>query len=94
MLRSGDHQLVPENVRDQILLWDKERRRVIMDEVWVHQCRDAAEFAAVGQYASDSDALAWGAAHTNKLYIHWSKHTLVQKYVRKWRTKQAQKLGV
>mmetsp|Transcript_38732 Transcript_38732/g.69833 ORF Transcript_38732/g.69833 Transcript_38732/m.69833 type:complete len:597 (-) Transcript_38732:131-1921(-) len=94
MLRSGDHQLVPDNVRDQILLWDKERRRVIMDEVWVHQCRDAAEFAAVGQYASDSDALAWGAAHTNKLYIHWSKHTLVQKYVRKWRTKQAQKLGV
>eukprot|EP00571_Detonula_confervacea_P010967 CAMPEP_0172303888 /NCGR_PEP_ID=MMETSP1058-20130122/5397_1 /TAXON_ID=83371 /ORGANISM="Detonula confervacea, Strain CCMP 353" /LENGTH=601 /DNA_ID=CAMNT_0013014925 /DNA_START=134 /DNA_END=1939 /DNA_ORIENTATION=+ len=88
MLRSGGQQLVPSNVRDQILLWDKERRRVTMDEVWVHQCRDAAEFAAVGQYASDSDALAWGAAHTNKLYIHFQKWEQVQTFIRKWRTKQ------
>lgn len=86
--RTGGQQLVPSNVRDQILLWDKERRRVVMDEVWVHQCRDAAEFAAVGQYASDSDALAWGAAHTNKLYIHFRKWEQVQTYIRKWRTKQ------
>jgi len=88
MLRREGQRLVPANVSDQILLWDRERRRVVMDEVWVHQCRDAAEFAAVGQYASDADALAWGAAHTNKLYIHWSKHMAIQTYIRKWRTKQ------
>lgn len=85
MLRSGGHQLVPTNVRDQILLWDREQTRVVMDEVWVHQCRDAAEFAAIGQYASDSDALAWGAAHTNKLYIHWAKHSRIQNQIRKYR---------
>jgi hypothetical protein len=36
MLRNnndGDVPLVPANVRDQILLWDRERRRVVMDEV-------------------------------------------------------------
>jgi len=88
MLRNEGLPLIPANVRDQVLLWDREQRRVVMDEVWVHQCRDAAEFTAVGQYASDSDALAWGAAHTNKLYIHWSKHTSVQTYIRKWRSKQ------
>lgn len=88
MLRSGGLPLVPANVKDQISLWDREQRRVVMDEVWVHQCRDAAEYTAVGQYASDADALAWGAAHTNKLYIHWGKHTLVQMYIRKWRSKQ------
>ena len=33
MLRSGGHQLVPTNVRDQILLWDREQTRVVMDEV-------------------------------------------------------------
>lgn len=33
MLRDGDGPLVPANVRDQILLWDRERRRVVMDEV-------------------------------------------------------------
>lgn len=88
MLRSGGQPLVPANVKDQVLLWDKERRRVVMDEVWVHQCRDAAEFAAVGQYASDSDALAWGAAHTNKLYIHFKKSEQTQTHIRKWRTKQ------
>jgi len=85
MLRSGGHQLVPTNVRDQILLWDRERWRVVIDEVWVHQCRDVAEFAAICQYASDSDALAWGAAHTNKLFIHWSKHSRIQNHIRKYR---------
>jgi len=88
MLRNEGLPLIPSNVKDQVLLWDREQRRVVMDEVWVHQCRDAAEFTAVGQYASDSDALAWGAAHTNKLYIHWSKHTSAQTYIRKWRSKQ------
>lgn len=33
MLRNGDQPLVPSNVIDQILLWDKERHRVVMDEV-------------------------------------------------------------
>ena len=33
MLRSSGQLLVPENVKDQILLWDRERRRVVMDEV-------------------------------------------------------------
>ncbi|KAL9180956.1 hypothetical protein ACHAXT_009761 [Thalassiosira profunda] len=88
MLRSGDQPLVPANVRDQILLWDRERHRVVMDEVWVHQCRDTAEFAALGKFASDSDALAWGAAHTNKLYIHAKKSELAKAYISKWRTKQ------
>uniref|UniRef100_A0A7S1VYL6 General transcription factor IIH subunit 4 n=1 Tax=Skeletonema marinoi TaxID=267567 RepID=A0A7S1VYL6_9STRA len=87
MLRNGDHQLVPSNVTDQILLWDRERRRVVMDEVWAHQCRDSSEFAAVGQYASDLDALAWGNAHTNKLYVHFGKSEMVYAYIRKWRTK-------
>lgn len=38
MLRDGDGPLVPANVRDQILLWDRERRRVVMDEVNEHCC--------------------------------------------------------
>jgi hypothetical protein len=58
-----------------------------MDEVWAHQCRDSSEFAAVGQYASDLDALAWGNAHTNKLYVHFGKSEMVHAYIRKWRTK-------
>jgi transcription initiation factor TFIIH subunit 4 len=33
MLRNGDQPSVPSNVTDQILLWDKERHRVVMDEV-------------------------------------------------------------
>mmetsp|Transcript_9685 Transcript_9685/g.20623 ORF Transcript_9685/g.20623 Transcript_9685/m.20623 type:complete len:747 (-) Transcript_9685:160-2400(-) len=87
MLREGDLPLVPTNVSDQILLWDQERTRVVMDEVWAHQCRDAAEFAAVGQYASDADALAWGAAHKNKLYIHFRQAEQISAFIRRWRTK-------
>ncbi|KAL7515188.1 hypothetical protein ACHAXN_012523 [Cyclotella atomus] len=89
MLRNSDQPLVPSNVIDQILLWDKERHRVVMDEVWVHQCRDDAEFTAARHVASDLDALAWGAAHTNKLYIHIHYAEQVSAYVRRWRTKQA-----
>ena len=33
MLRSGDQPLVPSNVSDQVLLWAKEKTRVVMDEV-------------------------------------------------------------
>ena len=33
MLRLEGRALVPSNVRDQIMLWDRERRRVVMDEV-------------------------------------------------------------
>ena len=87
MMRSGNQPMPPANVRDQILLWDRERRRVVMDEVWVHQCRDDAEFSAVGLYASDSEALAWGNAHTNKLYVHLSKSEAIQTFIRKWRTR-------
>ena len=45
-----------------------------------HQCRDAAEFTAICRYAKDIDALAWGAMHTNKLYIHYRKNEQVQEY--------------
>jgi hypothetical protein len=55
----------------------------------VHQCRDDAEFTAARHFASDLDALAWGAAHTNKLYIHIHYAEQVSAYVRRWRTKQA-----
>lgn len=34
-LRLEGRALVPSNVRDQIMLWDRERRRVVMDEVRV-----------------------------------------------------------
>lgn len=35
MLRSGGNPLVPHNVCDQILLWNRERERVVMEEVSV-----------------------------------------------------------
>jgi len=60
----------------------------LCSQVWVHQCRDVTEFSAIGQFATDLDVLAWGAAHTNKLYIHFRKHDQVESYIRKWRTRQ------
>jgi transcription initiation factor TFIIH subunit 4 len=38
MLRLEGRALVPSNVRDQIMLWDRERRRVVMDEVRLVLC--------------------------------------------------------
>ena len=71
-----------------MLEWLQSNAQPIFPQVWVHQSRDAAEFAAVRQFASDLDALAWGAAHTNKLYIHIHQADQVLAYIRRWRTKQ------
>ena len=64
---------------------------LVLTQVWVHQCRDATEFTAIGQYATDMDALAWGAAHTKKLYIHFRKHEQMEGYIRRWRTRHLTK---
>ena len=91
-LRTGDQSLIPSNVEDQILLWDRERSRVTLEEVYALQCKSHEEFRAVEQYAADAiGAYGWGAEDKNKLFVHYNKAERVVAFLRRWRSRQAQR---
>ena len=90
-LRTGDDQLIPSNVEDQIILWDRERKRVQMQEVYMLQCNGGKEYDAVRQYALDHDAFGWGCANRRQVLIQYEKAELVLSFTRRWRARAARR---
>lgn len=88
-LRTGDQTLIPGNVEDQIILWDREQTRVRMKEVYSLQCRDEKEYEAVLQYITDRDAFGWGSEAKRRIMVNFDKAEETVAFVRKWRTKIA-----
>jgi len=88
-LRTGDQTLIPGNVEDQIILWDRERTRVKMKEVYSLQCRDENEYEAVRQYSQDRDAFGWGSEAKLRIMVNYEKAEHTVAFVRRWRTKLA-----
>ena len=80
---------LPSNVVDQIWLWDRERGRLKVAEVYQHQCLMAGEYAAVAAYAEKKGCLGWGSERTHILLLDYRKVASIEKYVRKWRAEQA-----
>ena len=91
-LRTGDQPLIPTNIEDQIWLWDHELRRVILEEVYVHQCTGQDEFAAVQQFAKDKYAYAWGSETDNRIMIRYERAEYILAYVRHWKAKKVQRM--
>ena len=89
-LRS-EGQLIPLNIEDQILLWDRERHRVQMEEVFLLQCQDANEFQVVIQYAIDLGAHMWSNEHKNTIMVRYTQTESVMAYVQKCRARAAKK---
>ena len=90
-LRTGDQPLLAANVEDQIILWDRERSRVKMQEVYSLQCKDEKEYEAVKQYAQDHEAFGWGSATKLRIMIDYEKAEKTILFVRRWRTKIAKR---
>jgi len=90
-LRTGDQPLIPSNVEDQIILWDRERTRVQMQEVYMLQCNGQKEYDAVAQYARDHEAFGWGCEKRRQILIHYDKSELVVAYSRRWRARVAKR---
>lgn len=90
-LRTGDDQLIPSNVEDQIILWDRERKRVQMQEVYMLQCNSGNEYHAVRQYALDQDAFGWGCANRRQILIQYEKAELIISFTRRWRARAARR---
>jgi transcription initiation factor TFIIH subunit 4 len=90
-LRTGDQSLLPDNVEDQILLWDRERTRVTMTQVYGLQCLTREEYRAVKLYAEDWDAWGWFHEGQNRILIKYESAERVMNYVRQWRAQMAQR---
>ena len=80
---------IPQNVEDQIWLWDREQSRVVWSEVWMHQCQMRGEFAAIQEFAEKIGGHAWSSEAKRQILVHYSKAEEVQAFVRKWRAKAA-----
>ena len=89
-LRNGG-PLIPSNIEDQILLWDRERNRVQFDEVWMLQCSNGNEFDAIRQFAINIGAHAWSNEQKNSILIRYSFAEHVTSYVQKLRSKSSKK---
>lgn len=86
-LRMSGTSPVPQNIRDQIWLWDRERRRVLWTEVYTHQCLMAGEFEAVMQYAMDKNVHAWSSKAANQILVDYAQSEKVEGFAQKWRAK-------
>ena len=89
-LRTGDQALLPPNVEDQIWLWDRERTRVVLDQVVTLQCLDGREFEAIRRVAEDWDVCGWAHEGQKRILIQYESADRVMAYVRIWRAQEAQ----
>jgi transcription initiation factor TFIIH subunit 4 len=87
-LRANGGSPIPGNVQDQIELWDRERRRVHFQQVWMHSCVKAGEFEATKEYCEKHKCLGWSSAAKNSILVKYEMAEQVQSFVRQWRAKQ------
>lgn len=77
---------IPANVVDQIWLWDRERTRVRMTEVYQYRSTGiVGEFRAVQQYAMDRGALSWSSAATGVIYVDYKHAERVRAYAQQYK---------
>eukprot|EP00536_Pseudo-nitzschia_multiseries_P016583 jgi/Psemu1/328278/estExt_fgenesh1_pg.C_11560001 len=80
---------LPGNVVDQICLWDRERHRVLWNDVFVHQAIMEGEFRAVHKYVVKHGAHTWSSESSNKIYVKYDQVEHVQKFIQEWRARAA-----
>ena len=93
-LRTGDQALVPNNVTDQIVLWEREQTRLKMEEVWCYQSKSLEEFQSVRRYAMDIDAYAHSNEINFKLYVKYSNVESIMTYLLRYRARSTQKAPI
>ena len=62
---------VPANVVDQIWLWDRERSRVRMTEVYAQKCTNRSEYNVVLQFAKDKGAYVFDSPAKGTIYVNY-----------------------
>jgi transcription initiation factor TFIIH subunit 4 len=79
---------LPDNVVDQIWLWDRETGRVKFTKVYQHEClMGAEEFKAVLHHARATGALSWHSDRRQQLLLDYRYVDQMQAYARQWRAR-------
>ncbi|EQC32697.1 hypothetical protein SDRG_09671 [Saprolegnia diclina VS20] len=78
--------VIPENIADQLYLWQRERNRIqFVPGELLEGFTLSEEFAAVVQYARDLDVLTWSDASQHKLTVAQHGADAVRKYIQSLR---------
>ncbi|KAI2491075.1 Transcription factor Tfb2 [Fragilaria crotonensis] len=88
-LRVDSGSSIPQNVEDQIWLWDRELRRLQWTEAWKCDCVSESEFNAVKSYSETIGAHTWSSKAKGSIYVDFSKAEEVQTFARQWRARNA-----
>jgi transcription initiation factor TFIIH subunit 4 len=88
-LRGSSGSPIPQNVEDQIWLWDRELHRLQWTETWKCDCLSNGEFDAVKNYTEGIGAHTWSSKAKGSIYVDFSKAEEVQNFARQWRARTA-----
>ena len=85
-VRTIDGGPVPSNIRDQIILWNRERNRLKWTEAFLHQCVMEGEFEAFKQWAHDNQCLAYASHETKVILIKAGLQKEAETFLQTWKT--------
>lgn len=82
---------IPDNVVDQIWLWDREMTRIRFTKVYKHECvLGTEEYQAVVEHAKETGAYKWSSQRNQHVLLDYSYVDAMEKFVRKWRAERYQ----
>ena len=79
--------LVPGNVEDQIILWDRERYRVRFQEVYKELCKSDEEYNIFLSYAKKHGLFAWSKLSSREIMVKLECAKKFMDFVNDWRSK-------
>lgn len=88
-LREGTASPIPQNIIDQIFLWDQEQHRVKWDEVYVHTATMEGEFEFVVQLAKQRSLYAYSNSSKRVVMVKHKGAKFMEKKIRDWRARKA-----
>ena len=88
-LREGTASPIPQNIIDQIFLWDQEQNRVKWDEVYVHKATMEGEFEYVVQLAKSRGLYAYSNSSKRVVMVKHRGAKFMEKKIRDWRARKA-----
>jgi transcription initiation factor TFIIH subunit 4 len=75
---------IPSNVEDQIWLWDRERSRVAMTEVYQQNCKSDAAFNHILQKTKEIGAHVWSDHRKRVIYVDYAQAKSVRDLANKY----------
>lgn len=85
---------VPANIRDQIVLWNRERNRLHWTEVYLYECTVEGEFDAVKQWAVENKCFAYGSEDSGVICVNTNQEEQVQEFSESWKSGQIAGMAV